>query len=272
MQTLTQIKEMLERRGLAPRHALGQNFLIDQNLVRKLVEASGVGPGDVVLEIGPGTGVLTESLLARGCHVVAGELDPGLCDLLQDRFGADPRFTLVPGDCLASKHALAPALGAALGDRPFTLVANLPYNVATPVLATLLADHPRCRGMYVTIQRELADRLLAGPGSRDYGPLSILVRAVGDARPIAHLPPECFWPRPAVTSTMLAIARRARPLCAEPARLGAFAQRLFASRRKQIGSVLGRDVPWPPGIAPTRRAEELGVEQVIALGAATGAL
>src|SRR4051812_5019410 len=108
MQTLIQIRALLEERGLAPRKSLGQNFLIDQNLIRKLVDASGVGAGDLVLEVGPGTGTLTEELLERGCEVVACELDRGLAELLRERLGANPRFTLVEGDCLASKREIAP--------------------------------------------------------------------------------------------------------------------------------------------------------------------
>src|SRR6186713_2406397 len=113
MQTLAQIRELLESRGLAPRKSLGQNFLIDHNLIRKLVDASGAAAGDLVLEVGPGTGALTEELLDRGCRVIACELDRGLAELLRERFAATAgsgRFTLIEGDCLASKRALADEL------------------------------------------------------------------------------------------------------------------------------------------------------------------
>ncbi|GJQ29420.1 MAG: ribosomal RNA small subunit methyltransferase A [Phycisphaerae bacterium] len=271
MQTLAEIKAMLEGRGLSPRYAFGQNFLLDHNLIRKLVDASGVGPGSTVLEIGPGTGTLTEELLSRGARVVAAEIDRGLAALLRERLGANPNFMLVEGDCLASKHELAPGLLAAVGGGPFRLVANLPYAAATPVMMSLLADIPRCEGLFVTIQLEVAQRLLAGPGSKDFGPLAILTQSVGEVRLIAKLPPECFWPRPEVTSAMVGIVRRSTPRSADPRALVNFAQELFEKRRKQLGAVLGRARPFPEGIDPAARAETLTIEDFERLRAWRGA-
>lgn len=264
MQTLAEIKESLSARSLSPRHAFGQNFLIDHNLIRRLVDASGVTPGDTVLEIGPGTGTLTDELLARGCRVVAGEIDRGLCALLRERY-AGRTFTLIEGDCLAGKHALNPELLAALGDRPFRLVANLPYGAATPVMLCLLADVPACTGLFVTIQREVADRLAARPSTKDYGTISVVAQAVADVRLLATLPPECFWPRPDVTSAMVGMTRLTTPLTARPRPLADFCQSLFEKRRKQLGAVLGRDRTWPQGVAPTDRAEALPVATLVAL-------
>src|SRR5688572_27655913 len=156
---------MLGTRGLSPRKPLGQHFLIDHNLIRALVEASGVSAGDLVLEVGPGTGTLTEELLSRGCRVVACELDSGMCDLLRDHFAGREAFTLIEGDCLESKHEVSVDVRRALGGESFRLVANLPYNAATPLMLTLLLHHPECAAMYVTIQREVAARLAAAPGS-----------------------------------------------------------------------------------------------------------
>jgi 16S rRNA (adenine1518-N6/adenine1519-N6)-dimethyltransferase len=317
VQTLASIRALLDARGLAPRKALGQNFLIDHNLIAKLVDAAwaaaaelGLGSDPLVLEIGPGTGALTHALLDRGARVVASELDAGLAGLLREtvpprRAGegsamAPARFTLVEGDCLAGKHALNPAVLAAVdgvsrevGER-FLLVANLPYAAATPAMLALLADHPRCVGMFVTIQQEVADRMLAGPGSRDYGPLSVLVAITSRAWQIARLPPECFWPRPGVRSAMVGVVRggASATLASAVAPSGAmipamspapspraivdFAQALFVQRRKQIGSVLARrgvrDAHWPPGVVATSRAEDLTPAQFIALYGAVGAL
>jgi 16S rRNA (adenine1518-N6/adenine1519-N6)-dimethyltransferase len=272
MQSLTQIRELLESRGLAPRHALGQNFLIDHNLIKKLVDAAHVSPNDTVLEVGPGTGTLTEELLARGATVIAGELDKGLASLLRDRFADEPRFTLVEGDALETKRALNPAITDLLGDRPFKLVANLPYAAATPVMSTLLLNHPRCSGLYVTIQREVADRLTAKAGTKEYGPLSIIAQLTATPRLIATLPLECFWPRPKVTSAMIAIERRPgepatpNPQSAiEPQPFADFVQSLFEKRRKQLGAILGRAFPFPQGIPPTARAESLAIPQLIDL-------
>lgn len=271
MQTLSEIKAMLEARGFSPRKAFGQNFLIDHNLIRRLVDAAGLAPGDAVLEIGPGTGTLTEELLARGCRVVAGEIDRGLCTLLRERFaGAGQSFTLVEGDCLDGKRALAAPLVEAVARLAgpagtFRLVSNLPYGAGTSVLSILLADYPACVGLFATIQREVADRLTARPGSGDFGPVSVLAQAVGEIEAIAALPPECFWPRPDVTSAMVAVKRRAHPLCADPRRLVDHAQALLSKRRKQLGSLVGRDFPWPPGVTPSMRAEDLGIEQFVAM-------
>ena len=271
MQTLTDIKRLLEAHGLSPRKALGQNFLIDHNLIRKLVDTSGVGAGDLVLEVGPGTGTLTEELVERGCRVVACELDPHLAALLRNRFppptqpDAPGSVVLVEGDCLESKRAISREVVRALGGRPFALVANLPYNAATPLMLSLLCEHPECRGLFVTIQREVADRLLAKPGTKDFGPLAIVAQAVGDLHLIATLPPECFWPRPDVTSAMVAVTRRTSPLTDNPRSLADFCQGLFTQRRKQLGSILGRAGEWPEGISPTLRAEQLTVGQVIEL-------
>jgi 16S rRNA (adenine1518-N6/adenine1519-N6)-dimethyltransferase len=265
MQTLTQIRAMLEAHGLSPRHAFGQNFLLDHNLIRALVDASGVGTGDLVLEVGPGTGTLTEELLARGARVVACEIDRGLAAILRERLGGNPAFTLVEGDCLDGKHALNPALLAALGgvsgDAPFRLVANLPYSAGTPVMTILLADIPRCAGLFVTVQLEVAQRLAAAPGSKEFGPLGVLAQSVADVRLLAKLPRECFWPRPDVTSAMVALTRRPTPRTADARALVDFAQRLFAARRKQLGAVLGRSRPFPEGIDPAARAESLTIEQ-----------
>lgn len=283
MQSLTEIRELLSSHGLAPRKSLGQNFLIDHNLIRKLVDAAAVGPGSLVLEVGPGTGTMTEELLARGAEVIACELDAGLAQLLRERFGSDSlaggmpaapggsgaggrgRFTLIEGDCLEGKRALNAEARAALAGRPFSLVSNLPYGAGTPLISTLLVDHPECGVLAVTVQREVADRIGAGPGSKEYGALSVIAQAMARVEPVASLPPECFWPRPDVTSRMVVLRRRAEPLARDSAGLAAACRVIFAQRRKQLGSVLGRAIPWPGGIRPEQRAEELEVGQIVAL-------
>jgi 16S rRNA (adenine1518-N6/adenine1519-N6)-dimethyltransferase len=287
MQTLSEIKALLESHGLSPKKSLGQNFLIDHNLIRKLVDAAGVAPGDLVLEVGPGTGTLTEELLERvgpGGRVVACELDDRLAALVAERAAALPNgaaLTVVHADCLTpSRHVSPPVLRALRPpDRPFALVANLPYGAATPLISALLVDHPRCRTIAVTVQREVADRLLAAPSSRDYGALSVIARAMAEVSRIAVLPRECFWPRPDVTSAMVLLRRRDHPLTADPAAFSRFCRVLFAHRRKQLGSVLagagiGPPAAWPGGIRPGLRAEQLSAEQIeslrIAVGAATG--
>ncbi len=286
VQTLTEIKELLESRGLRPKKSLGQNFLVDQNLVRKLVDAAGVGPGSLVLEVGPGTGTMTEELLDRGCEVIACELDDDLAPMLRERMPARlpeserHRFTLIHGDCLDGKRAVSPDVLTALRGRAFSLVSNLPYGAATPLMSNLLVDHPECATMAVTIQREVADRFAAGPGSKDYGALAVLAQAIAEVEHVATLPRECFWPRPDVTSAMVLLKRRATSLVHNAAQLSAFLRDLFAQRRKQLGAVLGRGIDWGAvdaapgckGISAQLRAEQLSVQQVIALGRAIGRL
>lgn len=277
MQTLAEIRALLASRGLSPKKSLGQNFLIDQNLVRKLADAAGVGSGDLVLEVGPGTGVLTEHLLERGCEVIAVELDSQLAAFLHERLvesGAhDERLTLIEGDCLASKRSLNLDAARALGGRPFTLVANLPYGAATPLMITLMADHPECGGQFVTIQREVVDRLLAQPGTSDYGAVSVISALGFERERLATLPPSCFWPRPGVTSGMLGL--RARPGALDGVdrrKLVDGVQVLFSSRRKQIGGVLRRMGidKLPDGIEASERVDSLTPEQLVSLAMLLG--
>jgi 16S rRNA (adenine1518-N6/adenine1519-N6)-dimethyltransferase len=183
--------------------------------------------------------------------------------IVRERLGE--RVTIVPGDCLAGKRSLSGELLAALGGRPFVLVANLPYGAASPLMAILATRHPECRGQYVTIQREVADRLLASPGSREYGPLTVAINLAASVRDLATVKPASFWPMPEVTSAMIAIEPRpATPWRdrTEGEAFEGFVSRLFSARRKQIGSTLGRKGPWPEGIAPTMRPEELSPEDL----------
>jgi len=275
MQTITEIRALLAERGLRPRHRLGQNFLHDQNQLRKLIAAAQIAPGDLVLEVGPGTGTLTEALLEAGAAVIACEIDERLADLVADRLGE--RITLIRGDCLARGRALAPSVVEAINGRAFRLVANLPYQVASPLMTTLLLDHANCLGQYVTIQKEVADRLLAAPGTKAYGPLGIIIQALAEVKRIGAVPPTCFWPQPKVTSAMISIfpsppgrgARGEGPPEGEglesPEARRSFARfitDLFSKRRKQLGTIFGRDRSWPDGVTADMRPEVLTVEQL----------
>jgi 16S rRNA (adenine1518-N6/adenine1519-N6)-dimethyltransferase len=267
MQTITEIRSLLAERGFSPRRALGQNFLIDHNLLTKLVEASGVGPGDLVLEVGPGTGTLTEALLDRGCRVIACELDTDLCSLMRDRFGENDNFTLVEGDCLKTKRTLSPDLIEALGDlnKPFHLVANLPYGAATPLLLILMTQFPACRSMFVTIQREVGQRLLAHPGSDQYGSISIVARVTTNMKTIATLSPSCFWPRPQVDSIMLAAVRK-DPVAVDLPALADLCQKLFTQRRKQIRRACNNlGLKLPEDVDSSTRVSGLEPETVVRL-------
>ncbi len=266
MQTLTQIKSLLAAYGLRPKHRFGQNFLHDANKIRQILAAADIHPDDRVLEVGPGTGTLSLALLEAGARLVAVELDRDLEPVLRSQFQphAD-RATLLIADVLASKGRINPEVTAALGEGPFKLIANLPYNIASPLMVNLAVDHPNMQRAVVMIQREVGERLTARPGSRDYGPLGILVQAMCHVDEVATLPPSCFWPQPKVDSVVVRLVRRDEPLTAHPDRLAELLQRLFQKRRKQLGTILGRDTSWPPDIDPSQRPEQLSVEQLIAL-------
>ena len=266
MQTLAEIKLLLDEAGLAPRHALGQNFLIDKNLLARLAGAAGLAAGDLVLEVGPGTGTLTETLLEQGARVVACELDRGLADLLRTRLkDRSPQFTLIEGDCLGKHRTLNAEVAEKLAGERFALVANLPYAAATPLMITLAIAHPTCHTQAVTIQREVADRLMADVGTDEYGALSVVMQSMYTMEQLAVLPPACFWPRPDVTSAMVLARRRAEPLTDAPMALLKLCQRLFSARRKQIGTTLGRALVLPEGVQPTMRPQELSAAQFVQL-------
>ncbi len=259
MQRLTDIKAMLAERGLRPRRRFGQNFLHDHNLLGRLVDASGLAERDLVLEVGPGTGTLTETLLSRGVEVIAVELDRDLADLIDDRLGG--QITLIRGDCLAAGRSVAPSVVEAIDGRAFKLVANLPYQVASPLMSELLLGHPRCQGQWITIQQEVADRLTSAPGDTAWGPLGAIVQSMADVTKIASLPPSCFWPAPKVYSAMVSVVpHAARPK--DVRGFAAFVTRLFTTRRKQLGGVLGRDLVEAAGIKATERCERLSLESL----------
>jgi 16S rRNA (adenine1518-N6/adenine1519-N6)-dimethyltransferase len=264
MQTLTEIRAMLAEAHLRPRKAFGQCFLIDHNMLAKLLElgelAPGAPPGRTVLEVGPGTGTLTEELLDLRLGVVAAEIDHGMCTLLSRRLGSREGFTLIAGDVLAGKHEIAPGVLAALPERT-QLVSNLPYSIATCLLAECLAESWRHRmrpdgrrrcfeRMTFTVQREVADRLAAPPGTDAYGAVSVMTAVLGTVTPGPIVAPGSFWPRPNVDSRMCRIdfdGARAADL-ADVAVLQRLLQLSFGQRRKQIKSLVRRKgLPWPAG-------------------------
>ena len=275
MQTLSEIRALLYERGLHPKHRLGQNFLHDKNILAKLIDAADLQPGELVLEIGPGTGTLTEALLDAGARILACEIDADIASIIEDRLSG--RVQLICGDCLDSHRRLSCEIVSALGDQPFKLVANLPFQIASPLLCTILIHHRSCIGQYVTIQKEVADRLLAEPSTKEYGPLTIIVGALADVKRICTVKPSCFWPQPKVAITMVSIfpsppGRRVRgegssalDTTEQRQDFARFVTQLFTKRRKQLGSILGRDCEWPAGVTADLRPEALPVERMVTL-------
>jgi 16S rRNA (adenine1518-N6/adenine1519-N6)-dimethyltransferase len=289
-QTQSYLRSLFARRGIAPQRRLGQNFLVDLNLHEVIVKAAEVGPGDVILEVGPGTGALTSLMAARGATVVAVDVDPAMAKLTSEAVAGLPNVRVLQRDALAGKHVLnaevldAVRSGLSAGpDRRLKLVANLPYNIATPLISNLLVHPELCPALsVVTIQRELADRLVARPSTAAYGAVSVVVQALAEVSIVRGLPPSVFWPRPKVDSAIVAI----RPDAARRARVGDVAwfhqvvRQVFLHRRKFLRHVLAglwRD-EWTKadvdawlesqGLSGQLRAEALDVDEFIGLAQA----
>jgi len=265
-QTLTQIRQHLDAYGLRPKHRFGQNFLHDANKMGQILAAAELQLGELVLEVGPGTGALSEHLLEAGANLLAVEIDSELEPILKKVF--EPcmdRASILIGDVLDGKHNLNRVVLEALAGRPFKLIANLPYNVASPLLVNLALQQPNMSGAVVMIQKEVADRLAASPGSKAYGPLGIIIQSMCHVQMVTTLPPACFWPAPKVASAVVAIHRRQTPLTDDPAKFSQFVHHVFNQRRKQLGSILGKAFVFPDKVNPTQRPEELSVEQLVRL-------
>jgi len=241
-QTKHQIEALLAEAGSHPRHRFGQNFMIDQNLVRLVAGAGEVARGDLVVEVGPGTGTLTEELLERSDDVVVVEIDRDLAALLRRRFEGRPNFRLIEGDALAGKHELNTDLRAVLHAaaeraQPTKLVANLPYNIASPLVIGLLIEGVGL--LAFTVQKEVADRLRAGAGTEDYGPLTVMVQLMARVEVLRNLPPQAFWPAPKIESSLVRLRREDR--LGDSARpFGRFVHALFSFRRKTLRRALAQ--------------------------------
>lgn len=255
--TRAQITDQLERAGRHPSRSLGQNFVVDPNTVRRIARLAGVAPGDRVVEIGAGLGSLTLALAETGAAVTAIEVDRHLVPLLREN--VEPAgVTVIEADAMSLDWS------ELLGDDPWVLVANLPYNVATPLVADLLDGVPAVQRMLVMVQREVGERLAAGVGEEAYGAVSVKVAYWAEARVIGLVPPTVFFPKPNVDSALVAVERRARPLTDAPRdRLFELVRAGFGQRRKMLRrSLAGRVTPEQfaaAGIRPEARAEELDV-------------
>ena len=250
------------------RPPLGQNFLIDKNIVRKIVRSAQLQPGETVLEIGPGGGILTEALLDAAGLVIAIELDSALCARLRETLGARPNFRLIEGDAVTFDYAQVPG--------PFLVVANLPYYVSTPLLFRLLEQGRRVDRMVLMLQEEVATRLAAAPGSKAYGVLSVAAQFRCDVRLAFKVPASCFRPKPQVGSAVVALTPLAGPRV--PVRDERFFFKVvragFAHRRKALPNSL-RDEGFAAaptaaalekaGIDPRRRAETLSLAEFASL-------
>jgi len=273
--TLPPLREVIARHGLGARHRLGQHFLLDLNLTAKIARAAGDLSRGTTIEIGPGPGGLTRALLDAGAqHVLAVELDPRCLPALAEIGAAYPdRLTVIEGDALK----LDPAAEAEARHLPAPrrIVANLPYNVATPLLLGWLARIERYESLTLMFQKEVAERLAALPRTKSYGRLAIAAQWRCHVERMFTLPPRAFVPPPKVESTVVRLVPRPAPLApADPAILERVTAAAFGQRRKMLRQSLrslGLDAEAlcrAAGVAPTARAEELSVEQFAALARA----
>jgi len=286
-QTQSYLRDLFGQRGIAPLHRYGQNFLIDLNIHELIVNAAEVGMGDVVLEIGPGAGALTSLMAERGASVVAVDIDPAMARLTSEATASYPNVRVLNADALVRKHTLNPAVldnvrsGLAVSpDRKLKLVANLPYNIATPIISNLLV-HPefRLERLVVTIQKELADRMLTTPNTSAYGALSVLCQALVDVTLVRILPPTVFWPRPQVDSAVISLVPDPlkRDLVGDLPWFHSVIRRIFLHRRKNLRTVLASIYRehWTKaeidalletlGLDGSIRAEAMNVEEFISL-------
>lgn len=237
--TLTGTRELLARLGHSPKRFLGQNFLIDGNIVRKSVELGEVRPGDAVVEVGPGLGTLTSALLAAGADVWAVEKDATMAAHLRATLATEH-----PGRLhLIEEDAVAHPIGALPAERQpnFKIVANLPYAISTPWMDAVLGG-PLPRRMVLMLQQEAAQRYVAEPGTKQFGAISIFVQSAFHTERGHKVPASCFFPAPEVESCLLNLALRADPFVFAPA-VKRLIRACFQQRRKQIGSLLRDKLP-----------------------------
>lgn len=268
---LSEIKQLLNEHGLRLTKSMGQNFMHDANQLKRLVALAGVNARDKILEIGPGLGPLTELLLDNAGHVLAIEKDNRLVQVLQERWPNAAHFELIHADAL---RYLKDKTKTAGGDwSAWKMAANLPYSVASPILVEMALNPRGPQRMVVTLQWEVAERMCAAPGGKEYGVLTLLVQLGYQPLERFKIPPACFFPAPDVDSAALKLERRTQPLL-DPELINSFAQvvkRSFSQRRKMMMKLLKSD--WPESalnetfadldISPSIRAERVSLEEFV---------
>ncbi|MGH7223827.1 MAG: 16S rRNA (adenine(1518)-N(6)/adenine(1519)-N(6))-dimethyltransferase RsmA [Gemmataceae bacterium] len=285
-QTLSYLRNLFAERGIKPKNKLGQNFLIDLNLLELLLRSAELTREDLVLEVGSGTGGLTIRLLEQAGAVVSVEIDSAFAALTDEEVRQRDRVALLQNDILKNKNELNPEvlravanLGQRCGTQQVKLVSNLPYAVAVPVISNLLLCELAVERMVVTVQWEIAERLLASPGTKPYGALAVLVQSLADVELVRRLSPKVFWPRPLVESAIVCIRPSAtkRQHVGDPPRFRAFLRDLYVHRRKNLRGALAslpsRDLSKSEvdarlaemGLDGSLRAETLDLEQHLRL-------
>jgi 16S rRNA (adenine1518-N6/adenine1519-N6)-dimethyltransferase len=290
-QTLSYLRNLLQGRGIRPKNKLGQCFLIDLNVVDLLLRVAELTRDDLAVEVGSGTGSLTSRLAEEAGAVLSVEIDPAFFALTNEAIGGRQNVLLLHTDILRNKNELSPRVLTALDDlrrrcgcKRLKLVANLPYAVATPVIANFLVSDLSFERMVVTVQWEIAERLTARPSSKAYGALAVLVQSLAEVNLVRRLAPSVFWPRPQVGSAIILIRPKAvkRAKVGDVMRFRHFLRDLYMHRRKNLRSALAA---WPTGrrdkdevdmklaqlgLDGTLRAETLDVEEHLRLSETFG--
>lgn len=285
-QTRAFLMDLFEKHGFYPRHDLGQNFLIDLNILDVIVREAAFTRDDVVLEVGAGTGGLTSHMAVEAGHIVSVEYDRNMFGLATEHAGVFPNVTLLNCDALRNKNHLANEVLAEIQkqldvdpNRSLKFVANLPYNIATPLISNLIATELPWTKIVVMVQLELAERMAAGPHISNYNGLSVWIQSQADVKIVRRIPPTVFWPRPDVNSAIISITpvpeRRAQ--IKDRKFFQNYVRMVFTQRRKMLRKVtvgvLGNDLSKTAidavfeaeGLTQTTRAEELFPAQLVSL-------
>lgn len=256
---------ILETFGLKAKKKFGQNFLINEKVVRGIAEHAKIGPGDLVLEIGPGIGTLTQALAETGARVKSVEIDRSLLPVLQKTLEGYDNVEIVPGDVLKID------LAEVTEHQPFTVAANLPYYITTPIIFALLEQDLPLKRLVVMVQKEVAERMIASPGGKDYGPLSLALQYYSQPELAIPVPAHDFMPAPKVDSMVVVCEKREKPpVDASPKAFFQVVRAAFSQRRKMLSNCLKslglsadqvKELMAQAGIDPKRRGETLSMEE-----------
>lgn len=270
--------EILQKYGFQFQKKYGQNFLIDKNVLNKIITAAEITEEDCVLEIGPGIGTMTQCLAEHAREVVAVEIDKNLIPILEETLGPYDNVTVINADIL--KLDVGKIVAERNGGRPVKVVANLPYYITTPIIMRLLEDHIPLKSITVMVQKEVAERMQVGPGTKDYGALSLAVQYYARPEIVANVPPNCFIPRPNVGSAVVRLSCYPEPpvKTRDEKKMFALIRASFNQRRKTLANGLGNapelgisremavEALEKMGLSPAVRGETLTLEQFAELG------
>lgn len=280
MNTFRKTREILNKYGLTAKKKFGQNFLIDDNILDEISTSACINDDELIIEIGPGLGNLTSYLLKKSRYVLLVEIDNNMIEILNDRFKENTNYSLINEDIL--KVDLDEKISKIEEELSFSfkkvkVVANLPYYITTPILFKLLQDSKRVYEIVVMVQKEVADRMVASPKSKDYGILSVMIKYLADAKIIIKVPKEAFIPSPNVTSSVIKLVKNKKYECDDEEKLFELIHHAFAQRRKKMINSLEsskflnldkekiKDAFNKVNLNENVRAEELSIEEFILL-------